>query len=218
MIRQELLRGRIVQVDMYKLNRIINSKAVFNQKDVKTATLVCQLYMDDILDLTDCAVSAEILKPDETTVVQKAQILDARNGIVAVGLTEQCLSAIGQVECELVVQTESQMLYSPKISYLVVDNLFDTEGVESTDELPVLNVLIGEVLNMQKELGVLETIINDNESIRNTQEENRQLYIESIKSDFKNMKDIFNEKIAEVDAKISEIDNMLNIINQKMGK
>ena len=88
MIKQELLRGQIVQVNMYNLNRTINSKAVFNQKDVKTAMLLCQLTMDGALDLTGCAVSAEILKPDGTDVVQKAQIVDAERGIVAVGLTD----------------------------------------------------------------------------------------------------------------------------------
>ena len=111
MIRQELLRGQIVQVNMYNLNRKINSKAVFNQRDVKTAVLLCQLYMDGTMDLTECSVSAEILKSDGKTVIQKAQIINATSGIVAVGLTEQCLSAIGEVTCELVVQSETQILY-----------------------------------------------------------------------------------------------------------
>ena len=115
MIKQELLRGKLVQVNMYNVNKTINSKAVFNQKDVKTAMLMCQLKLDKALNLADCAVSAEILKPDDTKVVQKAQIIDAENGIVAVGLTEQCLSAIGVAQCELVIQSENQILYSPKI-------------------------------------------------------------------------------------------------------
>ena len=79
MIKQELLRGQIVQVNMYNLSRTINSKAVFNQKDIKTAMLLCQLLMDGALNLTGCSVSAEILKSDGKTVIQKAQIVDATN-------------------------------------------------------------------------------------------------------------------------------------------
>ena len=49
MIKQELLRGKLVQVNMYNVNKTINSKAVFNQKDVKTAMLMCQLKLLTLL-------------------------------------------------------------------------------------------------------------------------------------------------------------------------
>lgn len=223
MIKQELLRGQIVQVNMYNLSRTINSKAVFNQKDMKTAMLLCQLTMDGALNLTGCSVSAEILKSDGKTVIQKAQIVDATNGLVAVGLTEQCLSAIGTAQCEIVVQTENQILYSPKISYMVVDNLFDLEGVESTDELPILNVLIAEVLKVQKELDVLETTITNNESARNLQEETRKTNEETrkesmktIESDFEEIVNTSNTKVEEVNDKIVEVNDRIVAINNTL--
>lgn len=223
MIKQELLRGQYVQVNMHKLNKTINSKAVFNQKDIKTATILCQLSLDAPIDLTGCSVSAEILKPDETTVIQKAQIIDATTGMVAIGLTEQCLSAIGTVQCELVVQTENQVLYSPKISYVVVDNLFDTEDIESTDEFPILNVLIADVLKVQKELEVLETTMTANESTRelqesqrNENEEQRKADVQEFRNTFESIKNTHAENVREIQEKVKEVNNKIEEIDSEL--
>lgn len=210
MINQELLRTTALTIEMKNMRKKINSKAVFNQRDIRTAMLLCQLTMDgESIDLTDCTISAEILKPDGKTVIQKGQVVDAISGTVAIGLTEQCLSSIGDVSCEIIVQYGNQILYSPKISYIVVDNLFDTTPIESTDELPILNVLIAEVQNIQSNMVLLETTLTANE-------EGRKNEFLGMKEEIRSFIDTNNVKIFEIENKINEINNTLTSILEKI--
>ena len=210
MINQELLRTTALTIEMKNTRKKINSKAVFNQRDIRTAMLLCQLTMDgESIDLTDCTISAEILKPDGKTVIQKGQVVDAISGTVAIGLTEQCLSSIGDVSCEIIVQYGNQILYSPKISYIVVDNLFDTTQIESTDELPILNVLIAEVQNIQSNMVLLETTLTANE-------EGRKNEFLGMKEEIRSFIDTNNVKIFEIENKINEINNTLTSILEKI--
>lgn len=124
-MNNNIIRNVSVKVDMNRMNRVINTRATFNQRDVKTAVILCNLDMGGNINLSNCTVRAEILKPDGTKVITLCQILDEENGLVAVGLNNQCLSVIGEVRCELIVQSESQVLYSPVLIYNVIDNLFD---------------------------------------------------------------------------------------------
>lgn len=210
MINQELLRTTALTIEMKNMRKKINSKAVFNQRDIRTAMLLCELKMDgESIDLTDCTISAEILKPDGKTVIQKGQVVDAISGTVAIGLTEQCLSSIGDVSCEIIVQYGNQILYSPKISYIVVDNLFDTTQIESTDELPILNVLIAEVQNIQSNMVLLETTLTANE-------EGRKNEFLGMKEEIRSFIDTNNVKIFEIENKINEINNTLTSILEKI--
>ena len=210
MINQELLRTTALTIEMKNMRKKINSKAVFNQRDIRTAMLLCQLTMDgESIDLTDCTISAEILKPDGKTVIQKGQVVDAISGTVAIGLTEQCLSSIGDVSCEIIVQYGNQILYSPKISYIVVDNLFDTTQIESTDELPILNVLIAEVQSIQSNMVLLETTLTANE-------EGRKNEFLGMKEEIRSFIDANNVKIFEIENKINEINNTLTSILEKI--
>ena len=212
MLNQELLRTTVLDVEMKNMKRRINSKAVFNQRDTRTAMLLCGLKMDDEpVDLTGCTISAEILKPDGKTVIQKGQVVNATEGTVAIGLTEQCLSSIGEVSCEIVVQYGSQILYSPKIVYVVVDNLFETTEIESTNEFPILNILIRDVQVLEQELANLDSMVNRNEESRQskeaTREENerlRQASIESMKENTDKAVQSIEDKIIETKSVIEE--------------
>ena len=224
MINQELLRTTALTIEMKNMRKKINSKAVFNQRDIRTAMLLCELKMDgEPIELTGCTVSAEILKADGKTVIQKGQIVDEANGVVAIGLTEQCLSSIGEASCEIVVQHDRQILYSPKISYIVVDNLFDTEMIQSTDEFPILNILIAEVQKVQSDLSVLETVITANENTRNSNEEERKSNEEEritkftkIEEDFDGIVNTNTSKVQEVNDKIIEINGRIVVINDTL--
>lgn len=210
MINQELLRTTALTIEMKNMRKKINSKAVFNQRDIRTAMLLCELKMDgEPIELTGCTVSAEILKADGKTVIQKGQIVDEANGVLAIGLTEQCLSSIGEASCEIIVQYGNQILYSPKISYIVVDNLFDTTQIESTDELPILNVLIAEVQNIQSNMVLLETTLTANE-------EGRKNEFLGMKEEIRSFIDSNNVKIFEIENKINEINNTLTSILEKI--
>lgn len=214
-------------------DRVINTRAVFNQRDAKTAVLMCTLKLTEPLNLTDCMVTADILKPDGTKTTQLCQVVDATEGVVAVGLTPQCLSAIGEVRCELVVRSETQTLYSPVLTYTVNDNLFDLpdDEITSLDEYPVLTQLITLVQNMEQTVSELEVLLQTNElnresseTAREINETERQTYMESVKPQFQEMINTFNSKVDlvnsellklnnTVDGKVEEVDNKILEIN-----
>ena len=239
-MNNNIIRNVIVTVDMNRMNRVVNTRAVFNQRDVKTAVILCNIDMGGLVNLSNCTVKADILKPDGTNVVTLCQILDEEKGLVAIGLNNQCLSAIGEVRCELSIQSESQTLYSPVLVYNVVDNLFDLENEEITsqNDYPILSQLISLVQNIETELEALEIVIqtneldrNNNEKIRKQNEILRQEYLEKIKSDIIEINDIFEEKvqlisselerintdvsnsIKEIDETILEVENMATSMN-----
>lgn len=239
-MNNNIIRNVTVTVDMNRMNRVVNTRAVFNQRDVKTAVILCNIDMGGLVNLSNCTVKADILKPDGTNVVTLCQILDEEKGLVAIGLNNQCLSAIGEVRCELSIQSESQTLYSPVLVYNVVDNLFDLENEEITsqNDYPILSQLISLVQNIETELEALELVIqtneldrNNNEEIRKQNEILRQAYLEKIKTDIIEINDIFEEKvqlisselerintdvsnsIKEIDETILEVENMATSMN-----
>lgn len=239
-MNNNIIRNVTVNVDMNRMNRVVNTRAVFNQRDVKTAVILCNLNMGGAINLSNCTVKADILKPDGTNVVTLCQILDEEKGLVAIGLNNQCLSAIGEVRCELSIQSESQTLYSPVLVYNVVDNLFDLENEEITsqNDYPILSQLISLVQNIETELEALEIVIqtneldrNNNEEIRKQNEILRREYLEKVKTDIIELNDIFEEKIQlisselerintdvsnsikEIDETILEVENMATSMN-----
>lgn len=223
-MNNNIIRNVTVTVDMNRMNRVVNTRAVFNQRDVKTAVILCNIDMGGLVNLSNCTVKADILKPDGTNVVTLCQILDEEKGLVAIGLNNQCLSAIGEVRCELSIQSESQTLYSPVLVYNVVDNLFDLENEEITsqNDYPILSQLISLVQNIETELEGLELVIqtneldrNNSEKIRKQNEILRQEYYEQVKNDIENMNRIFNEK---VDVISSELERLDSDVSNSIGK
>ncbi|MGL5715727.1 MAG: BppU family phage baseplate upper protein [Paraclostridium sp.] len=219
MLKQDLLRGYIVQVNMKTLNRKLNTKAMFNQRDNKTAMLLFQLSLDGVMDLTSCKVMASVLKNDNTQVAIEGQIVDALQGIVAVGLSPQALACIGETLIELTVYYNEQELYSPTMSFIVTDNLFDEIDVISEDDFQILRDLIRDVQGVENELDVLETTINTNEVLRQANENTREQQEITREQSVVKMREDVDAKLGEVDTKIEEvlvsIDNMdkITILN-----
>lgn len=174
-MNNNIIRSVTVTVDMNRMNRSINTKAVFNQRDVETAVILCYLNMGGPLNLSDCTVMASILKPDTTNVTTLCQILDEEKGLIAIGLNEQCLSAIGEVRFELSIHSETQVLYSPVIIYNVIDNLFDIEDsiITSQNDYPILSQLITQIKTTENRLKELEALLQSNENERNSSEYTR---------------------------------------------
>ena len=239
-MNNNIIRNVTVDVDMNRMNRVVNTRAVFNQRDVNTAVILCNINMGGLVNLSNCTVKADILKPDGTKVVTLCQILDEEKGLVAIGLNNQCLSAIGEVRCELSIQSETQILYSPVLIYNVVDNLFDLENEEITshNDYPILAQLISLVQNIETELEALKTVIqtnvldrNNNEEVRKQNETLRREYLEKVKTDIIELNGIFEEKIQlissdlerintdvynsikEIDETILEVENMATSMN-----
>ena len=223
MLNERIIRGYSLSVYMNDLNRTINSKAIFNQKDVKTAVLIVQLLNNKTekspIDLTGTTVIAKVLKNDGTTSLIYCSVLNPTLGTVAVGFTEQTLLSIGENSFELEIQSGYQVVYSPKISYTVVDNLFDEEELlTSQDEFPVLNSLIYNVQLLEQELVNLDSIVNEGEEVRNSNEEQRKENEVQRGTEFDNIKSTIQEKVNLINQKIEEIDNLVSTSETKIDE
>ena len=223
MLNERIIRGYSLSVYMNDLNRTINSKAIFNQKDVKTAVLIVQLLNNKTekspIDLTGTTVIAKVLKNDGTTSLIYCSVLNPTLGTVAVGFTEQTLLSIGENSFELEIQSGYQVVYSPKISYTVVDNLFDEEELlTSQDEFPVLNSLIYNVQLLEQELVNLDSIVNEGEEVRNSNEEQRKENEVQRGTEFDNIKSTIQEKVNLINQKIEEIDNLASTSETKIDE
>ena len=223
MLNERIIRGYSLSVYMNDLNRTINSKAIFNQKDVKTAVLIVQLLNNKTeklpIDLTGTTVVAKVLKNDNTKSLIHCSVLDPISGTIAVGFTEQTLLTIGANSFELEIQSGYQIVYSPKISYTVVDNLFDEqELLTSQDEFPVLNSLIYNVQLLEQELINLDAIVDKGEEIRNSNEEQRKVNEVQRGTEFDNIKSTIQEKVNLINQKIEEIDNLVSTSETKIDE
>lgn len=213
MFNDRIIKSYSISLYLKEMNKIHKTKAIFNQADRKTSIIIVQLLEDKSskipIDLTGSKVVAKIMKSDNTTSDILCSILDKENGYVAIGLTEQALLALGENIIELEVQCNSQILYTPKMSYTVVDNLYDeSELIISQDEFPVLNSLIYNVQLLEQELVNLDTIVNEGEEIRKENEMQR-------KTEFENIKTTIDKKINLINQKIEELDNKLNKLEKE---
>ena len=131
MLNDRIMKSYSISLYIEEMNKIHKTKAVFNQADRKTSVIIVQLLNNKSaklpIDLTGSKIVAKIKKNDETTSDILCSILDKENGYVAIGLTEQALLVLGDNIIELEIQCNSQILYTPKMSYTVVDNLFDEQ-------------------------------------------------------------------------------------------
>ena len=125
MFKNNLLRIFTIDVDMKTIGKNINTKALFNKKDYKTSILRFNLSMDNKpLNISDCKVTTRILTGNKEKVEIESKILDAENGVVIVGLNKIALECIGENWIELLVQYNEQKLYSPKMYYIVSNDIY----------------------------------------------------------------------------------------------
>lgn len=95
MLNERIIRDYSIIIYMNNMNKTVNSKAIFNQKDIRTAVLMLQLFNNKVdnlpINLNGCDVVAKVLKNDDTQSLIKCSVLDGDNGLVAIGFTEQAL-------------------------------------------------------------------------------------------------------------------------------
>lgn len=214
MLNDRIIKNYSISLYIEEMNKIHKTKAVFNQADRKTSVIVVQLLNNKndkaIIDLTGSKVIAKIMKNDNTTSDILCSILEAELGVVAIGLTQQALLAIGENIIELEIQSNDQILYSPKMSYTVVDNLYDeNELIKSQDEFPVLNALILNVQALESELVKINGLLNASEELRKSSEEERKTNETLRNKEFGNLEASIQTLINSVNLKINEIDSAI---------
>lgn len=122
-----MLRKYNVDIDFGKnLNKVINSKAHFHEKDRYTSVLVCHLKMNDkLINITDCEVYADIMVNEgdyKTAICLETNIIDAEKGIVAFGLSEQLMSA-GVKRFQVHINYKQQIIHSPMVEFNIFKGL-----------------------------------------------------------------------------------------------
>lgn len=204
MLNERIIRDYSMVLYMEELNKTHNSKALFSQMDKRTSVLMIQLLDNkknkQAMDLTGATVYAKVLKNDETTSTISCSVLDKEQGVIAIGLTEQCLVCLGQNLIELVVQDNTQQLYSPKISYTVTEGLYDENIlISSQTEYPILLSLISSVQQLEKDFAVLNSSVTSNEEVRQANENKREQKMLE-----------FNSNISDAIARVNEALSKLN--------
>ena len=112
-----------------------------------------QLTKEELpFNLTNCIVKAMYLKSDDTIVFDTVKVVDALEGHIQVGLTEQCLSSEGRVRCEIVVINvlEESFITFPTFVFKAKASLFASGMVESSDEFLALTQAIVKVENFEE--------------------------------------------------------------------
>ena len=123
MLKKDLFCGYNVDVNIKALNEVIDTKAHFSQENCDTAIFIFSLNVDDeILDITDCKVNAEVLRNDNRKVTLKGRVLNDKKGLVAVKLNRQALACVGENSIKLIIQYNDQQICSSKMTYIVHDN------------------------------------------------------------------------------------------------
>lgn len=123
MMKENLLRVFYVNVDMASINKKVDTKATFKKLETETGVLIFQLNFGELLDLTDCRVSANIVKNNKETTFIDCQVIEPKQGLVIMGLNSSALECTGKTYIELIVTYKNQKLFSPIMYYTVVDTL-----------------------------------------------------------------------------------------------
>lgn len=124
-------------------------------------------YLDIILldgttpiNLSGKTVRLYARKPDGTEVYNNAVIRNATEGRVEVLMTNQLLSKIGMVTAQIVIsQGATTILTSLPFQIHVVENLFNTSTVESSNEYGSLVVVYQDLMQSKQQMqSILETM------------------------------------------------------------
>lgn len=162
-----------ITIDFSKLFVHNNTSIYFKERDLNTAKVRAKLTMQGkVIDITGCNILVKIETMSGEKINDTATIIDATNGIIEIDFKSNALIE-GTNFFELKIVKGESVKESPKLAYRVLDSIEDTEGIEATNEYPILIQLISdatEALNRANEMqNDLETVItNANEVIDNT--------------------------------------------------
>ena len=122
-----MLKDFKVDIDFKRnLNKVIDSKAFFHEKDRSTSVFICNLKMDGVpINLSNCTVSADVMINEgdyKNAPCMDAKIIDASNGVVAFGLLEEFM-VVGTKRFQVHINTDNQVLNSPMVEFRIFKGL-----------------------------------------------------------------------------------------------
>lgn len=130
-----------IALDNYKIiksvqgdnGRIINIKAVSNGKSIN---------LDDYLP------TLVIIKPDNTEIFNKCKVLDSKQGLLQIELTEQINAVAGILKCCLQLFGKEKQLVSTTNFKIEVNEGLSPKTVTSSNEYTQLTEALSTVKNM----------------------------------------------------------------------
>lgn len=130
-----------------KLNNYIKSVEL----DSNSRVLHFHLTVDySPLDLTGKAVQFRAEKPDKTNVLNDCKIIDAKNGIVKVELTQQVNAVPGHVYCLLKITGSDGYVLKTKTFIIEVSKTLGDEPIVSSNEFRTLDEALEKVRNIDQ--------------------------------------------------------------------
>lgn len=183
-----------LEIDLNNLQTSYDSKALYANTDLNTATLLIKLILDGKpLDVTDKTVTAFIKTSiDENMTVQKCEFLE--EGVVGLNFKESALK-VGVNTFFIEIKSEyGEIINTPLIEYKVIEllNVFDT--IKGENENAILKQLASEIQ-------IVKTMTDDLKKDFLLEIENIKEKIELMDSDIKNIK----EKIELIDSNVESI-------------
>lgn len=144
----------MVQIKTYNVlldtkESVKNPSFVINTNDLQSVKLVILINQDgDPLDLTGATVRLAIKKPDKTTVLQDATIVDHVAGSCELVLTTQAYVVKGDYEAEVMVYYGSDTVaVTSDFKYTAKKGILSDDTLESTNEWQVLNQAVADANN-----------------------------------------------------------------------
>ena len=117
--------------------RVTPPKLYAKQGDKDTRKITCELVMDGVPYAPGEGVTAlyALRKPDDTQVIENAQL---SGGACSLTLSDQCLTVPGVCLCEVILYKDDAVLASATFEVDVSPNVYDEDGVISSDDYGAL--------------------------------------------------------------------------------
>ncbi|WP_138294460.1 MULTISPECIES: BppU family phage baseplate upper protein [unclassified Clostridium] len=117
--------------------RVTPPKLYAKQGDKDTRKITCELVMDGMPYALGEGVAAlyALRKPDDTQVIENAQLSGSACSLI---LSDQCLTVPGVCLCEVILYKDDAVLASATFEVDVSPNVYDEDGVISSDDYGAL--------------------------------------------------------------------------------
>lgn len=231
---EEIGRHNII-IDFSNLNTISSTTIYYKHGELNTSSIKAKLVdRRKTIDLTSCRVVVNIINEKGERIVDDAEVLDVKEGIILIKFQQVALDkGISFFEL-LLVENGEMTKKSPKIAYRVLDSLSEDAIIES-EKYPILvnlikevedlhvtsenlinetRVLKQEVIDLNATMTQAESVRNSNEETRKSNEVTRQGNETSRISNMERINNEFAENIAsnnkKIDDKIVDIQTQLD--------
>ena len=216
MTRNNLLRHYEIDLEFSKLSRPKRSNLEISQSDLHSNIIRLNLLMNNspIVLNEGYVIYANIKKPTGEVNPNYCEIYDCANGSVLLRIEPQHIDVDGACSFEIIVVTgDGVKVVSPEVNFVVTQSLDYFLSEPDLEDISNLDFLVKTVAGLKEATIATNSNIEQNEQTRNQNEESRkqsenlrenqenlrQSKFEQIETNFAEIKDVSNEKIANLE-------------------